>query len=103
VDVYGSQMFDAPGSDNESEPDAHAPLSHSRSSHKEPTSSQIGFYSGHWSRILVSAKARFRLYVHIDVAFPERNDKNMKHASDCLLEVIQEYVNENKRITLDAS
>jgi hypothetical protein len=96
-------MFNAPGSNNESEPDVHAPLSHLRSSHKEPTLSQIGFYSSHWSRILVSAKDRFRLYVHIDVVFPKCNDKNLKHVSDCLLKVIQQYVNKNKRITLDPS
>lgn len=96
----GSQTLDA--SDSENGDTRVVRVSRPRS-RKEPTSSQIGFYTGHWFHILNSAKALYRYYIHTNVAFPERNDKNLKYASECILESLQQYLDENRRVSVETS
>ncbi|KAF8229626.1 hypothetical protein L208DRAFT_1285634, partial [Tricholoma matsutake] len=70
-------------------------------SHKDPIPSQLGFYEGHWVHILNSAKALFRYVIHTDVPFPERSDKYLKIAQECILKAINKYMTENKDAEID--
>ena len=94
---------DAPASDDGSDSNAPAMVRVCRNSrsHKDPTSSQLGFYEGHWVHILNSAKALYRLIIHTEVPFPERTDKSLKIAHECLLEATDQYMSENENVELD--
>lgn len=70
-------------------------------SRKDPISSQIGFYTGHWVNILTWAKQTFRHEIHTNVPFPERSDQNLRFARECILESITRYLDDNKGIQLD--
>ena len=94
---------DVSTSDNES--DSAAPIMayvscHSRF-HRDPIPSQIGFYTGHWVHILVSAKALFQHDIHTRIPFPERNDENLKFAHECVIESIAEYMEDNRGVQID--
>jgi hypothetical protein len=88
-------------SNDESDVPIVAHVLHSSKSHKEPTSSQLGFYEGHWSHILTLAKAQYRYHIHTDIPFLENNDKNLKVAHKCLLKADNSYMDDNKHIELD--
>ena len=70
-------------------------------SHRDPIPSQIGFYTGHWVHILVSAKALFRHDIHMRIPFPECNDENLKFAYECVIESIAEYMEDNRGVQID--
>lgn len=103
ADVSGSGAFDVPASDDEIDLDVPVVAHVSRNSkpRKEPTSSQLGFYKGHWFRILTLAKAQYRYCIHTDVPFPERNDKSLKSAHECLLESVYKYMEEIEHAELN--
>lgn len=103
VGVPNSEMFDAPASDNGSDSDAPVIICAPRNTRtcREPTSSQLGFYKGHWCSILISAKALFRYHIHTDNPFPERNDENLKLAHECLLEAANNYLTDNEYADVD--
>lgn len=54
--------------------------------------SQLGFYSGPWLDVLITAKNYYRFSMHTDPlgAFPERNTKNLDFARACLHEAISQ-------------
>ena len=105
ADVSGSRSSGVPTPGDGSESDVHVAVHASRRprSHRKPTSSQIGFYQGHWVQILILAKAFFRYYIHTETAFPERNDESLDHARECVLEAIQNYMTENEHANVDKS
>jgi hypothetical protein len=102
VDATGSGT-DAQASDNGSEPRTLVALSvpHCSKSRKAPTPSQLGFYQGAWYTILTSAKLSYRLGIHTDTGFPERNDTTLTDASNCLLEAVGNYEIEHPGTSVD--
>lgn len=103
VGVPDSETFGVPASDNGSDSDTPVIVRAPRNTRtrKEPTSSQLGFYKGHWCSILISAKALFRYHIHTDTPFPERNDENLKLAHECLLEAANTYLTNNEYADVD--
>ena len=95
---------DGLGSDNESDSNASPRIHASRNSrsHKDPIPSQLGFYKGYWVHILNSAKALFRYVIHTDVPFPERSNKYLKIAQECILKAINKYMTENEDAEIDS-
>ena len=71
----------------------------SKKSHRDPLPNHLGFYSGTWYDVLVEAKNRYRLFIHTQNPFPERNRNGLKDAQECLLETIAKY--EDNGIQLD--
>ena len=63
----------------------------SRKSHHNPHPNHLGFYSGTWHDVLVEAKFKYRLFIHTENPFPERNTNSLRDAHDCLLEIITKY------------
>lgn len=76
-------------SDNAIQPQARAKRN-SKKTH-DPYPHQLGFYSGTWHDLLVEAKNRYRLFIHTQNPFPERNRNGLRDANDCLLEIISKY------------
>jgi hypothetical protein len=105
VDVSGAQSSGVPAPNDRSDPGVHVPVSAPRRTRscREPLPSHIGFYEGHWVHVLVMAKSLFRYYIHTNTAFPERNDKNLEHACECLVESIEIYTMNNEGAELDKS
>jgi hypothetical protein len=103
ADVSGSGTFDVSASNDESDLDVPviAHVSHNSKPHKEPMSLQLGFYKGHWFCILTLAKAQYRYYIHIDISFPEHNDKSLRSAHECLLESVDKYMEEIEHAKLN--
>jgi hypothetical protein len=66
----------------------------------DPKPSQLRHYSGPWVDVLVDAKHSYRLFIHTDDPFPERNSDSLNDAHNCLLEAIGKYVEEQNG-TLD--
>ena len=61
---------------------------------------QLGFYSGAWVDILITARNNFRKMIHAESgpthpSFPERNPENLRRAQDHLIEAVAEYSEEN--------
>jgi hypothetical protein len=84
-------------SDKESEtgddavpPQARAKRNSKRTSN-DPHPHHLGFYSGTWYDLLVEAKNHYRLFIHTQKPFPERNRIGLRDAQDCLLETISKY------------
>ena len=61
----------------------------------------LGFYEGHWVHILNLAKALYKLIIHMELPFPECTNKSLKVAHECLLEAVDQYMNENENMELD--
>lgn len=76
--------------DNATPPQARAKRN-SRRSHRDPHPHHLGFYSGTWYDALVDAKNSYRLFIHTQNPFPDRNSNSLRDAHDCLLEVIVRY------------
>ena len=60
---------------------------------------QLGFYSGAWVDILITARNNFRKMIHAESgptrpSFPERNPENLRRAQDHLIEAVAEYSEE---------
>ena len=72
----------------------------SKKSHRDPRPTHLGFYSGTWYDVLVEAKNRYRLFIHTQNPFPERNRSALRDAHDCLLETVSKY--EDNGIQLDS-
>ena len=83
--------------DNESEADDDSILPQARAkrnskkSHHNPHPHHLGFYSGTWYDVLVEAKFKYRLFIHTENPFPERNSNSLRDAHDCLLETITKF------------
>jgi hypothetical protein len=63
----------------------------SKKSHHDPYPNHLGFYSGTWYDVLVEAKNKYRLFIHTENPFPERNRDGLRDAHGCLLEIISKY------------
>ncbi|KAM6491219.1 hypothetical protein JOM56_013458 [Amanita muscaria] len=59
---------------------------------REAKDFQLGFYSGPWVDILITARNQYRRMIHTHDPFPERNAGTLKEAHDFLLEATWEYV-----------
>jgi hypothetical protein len=102
-DAGASGTSDVSASDNGSDSDepAMADMSLGSKSRKEPTSSKLGFYHGHWVHILTSAKVQFRHFIHTSTPFPERNSYSLDHVHGYLLEAVARYLKTNKHADID--
>ena len=59
-----------------------------------PDPTQLRFYSGSWADILKDAKNHYRLFIHADDPFPERNRNTLVDAHNCLVEAIGKFQEE---------
>ena len=58
----------------------------------ETKPSQLGYYSGAWTDILITARNNYRKAIHTSTdPFPERSVDNLRDAHDLLLEAVGEF------------
>jgi hypothetical protein len=101
LDSVGVSILDVPASNHGNDVDAVALVPRNSKSRKEPAPTNLGFYSGDWLCILISAKMLYRCNIHTVTPFPERNDDTLEIAHDFLLEAVTIYLDTNKNTVLD--
>ena len=67
----------------------HRAARNSKSHEAKP--SQLGYYDGPWTDVLVNARHNYRKHLHTNDPFPERNIDNLKDVQNILLEAIAEH------------
>ena len=70
----------------------------SKKSHHDPYPHHLGYYTGTWRDVLVEAKTKYRLFIHTQNPFPERNKNGLRDAHDCLLETITKFKDDGTQI-----